>query len=220
MIVSYAHECAGLQSSEHNLVYFPILKNAHTWAEKFFSTNFNMNTEIRKTTENSSVVLKDKVVLVILRDPLLRWLTGATQYFIDSKSVKLLDDPTFQNTIKDVVRFDDHTSVQLLNLMGVDIDKAVFFNCNPQLEENINLFSKFWFGKDTVSVGSHQVMTDNPNKIVIYNKLKNIAKNDSNLLKQIQSFYAMDYKLISTVSDRFFDKNTMEYYNTLRKMYD
>lgn len=220
MIINYSHECVGLQSSEHNLIYFPILKNAHTWAEKFVSANFNMNIEVHKNTENYETVLKDKVVLVILRDPLLRWLSAVTQYFIESDTVQLLDNTVYQQSIKDIICFDDHSNIQVLNLLGINTDNCVFFRCDDQLEENMNLFSKFWFNKETVSVGKHQVMIDNPDKVVIFNKLKNIARNDVELLKRIREFYAMDYKLISSFGDRFIDKKVPVYYNMLKEKYD
>ena len=220
MIVTYSNECDVFQSSEHNLVYIPILKNAHTWAEKFISKNFDMNFSLRKTNKNYESLLKDKITIVILRDPWLRWLSGITQYFIHSESVNFLDDSVFQKTIKDVICFDEHTTLQLPNLIGVDKNNAVFFKCDRNLESNMNLFSKFWFNKEAVSVGTHQVMNENPDKVKIYNKIKEIVKNDNELHERIQHYYAMDYGLISDVSHRFFDNKTIAYYNTLKAKYD
>jgi len=220
VIITYPTDYSGFQSSENNLVYFPIPKNAHTWAEKFFAQNFSMDKVIQKTTENSEIVLKDTINIVILRDPLLRWLSGITQYLIDSPTIDLLDDKLFQTAITDALCFDDHTGLQIVNLLGIDTERAVFFNCDKNLEENMNTFSKFWFNKETVSVGSHQVMTENPEKVAIYNKIKTIARNDSELLKRIQHFYAPDYGLFNKVKSRFFDKNIPECYNRMKEIYD
>lgn len=218
MIVTYPTRYGGLQSDDHNLVYFPINKNAHTWAEKFFKQNFSMDKEIIKTTENADTILQNKINIVILRDPLLRWLSGITQYLIDSTTIELLDNSIFQQALKDVVCFDNHTGLQIVQLLGIDTEHTVFFNCDKQLEENMYEFSRIWFEKESVSVGQHQVLAQNPNKVIIYNKIKNIVRNDSLLIKRIRDFYAPDYNLFSMV--RFFNKQSINYYKNMKEIYD
>jgi len=217
MIITYPTQYGGFESDDHNLVYFPINKNAHTWAEKFFEKNFNMDKKIIKTTENSESILKDKISIVILRDPLLRWLSGITQYLIDSPTLELLDNSLFQQAIKDALCFDNHTGLQIVNLLGIDTDKTIFFNCDKHLEDNMYEFSRLWFGKISVSVGQHQVLTQNPDKVIIYNKIKEIVKNDSLLIKRIRDFYAPDYKIFSEV--KFFNQQNISFYKNLKEVY-
>jgi len=202
----------GKYSAEYNLIYVPILKNAHTWGEKFFSHNLSCNEDVYISKDNAELY-KDKKFAVILRDPVDRRISALAQYLVEfDNNVELLDDPLIKKLISDGLVFDRHAGSQRYDLIGLDETRTVFFMCDDNLEKNVNLFSLAFFKKPTESVGELNRYTDNLNKQLLYTKIKNMVFQDSVLLEKIKQYYVMDYTIISQAKNRIVNR-TIDKFN-------
>jgi len=201
----------GKYSAEYNLIYVPILKNAHTWGEKFFSHNLSCNENVYISKDNAKLY-KDKKFAVILRDPVDRWISALAQYLVEfDNNVELLDDPLIKKLITDGLVFDRHAVPQRYDLIGLDENRTVFFMCDDNLEKNVNLLSLAFFKKPTESVGELNRYTDNLNKQLLYTKIKNMVFQDPVLLEKIKQYYVMDYTIIAQAKNRIVN-GTMDKY--------
>lgn len=201
-MIEYQYSLHGIHSSENNLIYIPILKNAHMWGEKFFSHNFDCNETIYITPVNVELY-KDKKFVVILRDPIDRWIAAMSQYLVEfDNPVELLDNVLIKKLITDGINFDVHARPQRYDLIGLDEKRTVFFMCDEKLENNVNLFSSLAFKKPTEYVGEHNRNNQNPAKTILYPKIKNMVEQNTILHNRLKEFYSIDYTLIEEVKGR------------------
>lgn len=206
-MIEYQYRLYGISSNEHNLIYIPLLKNAHSWGEKFFSHNFGCNEDVY-IGPNNIELYKDKRFAVILRDPIDRWISAITQYLVDlNTNVEVLDDPFIYKLIKDGVMFDDHARPQRYDVIGLDDRRTAFFMCDDKLEFNLNIFSLALFNKRVKPVGEINRHYNNSAKKLLYPKIKNIVEQDKVLMDKLKTFYDMDYVLIEQLGHRFVNKS-------------
>jgi hypothetical protein len=198
----YEYRLHGIHSSENNLIYIPILKNAHSWGEKFFSHNFNCNETVHITQYNKELY-KDKRFVVILRDPIDRWVSAMAQYLVEFDNPdELLDNVLIKKLITDGINFDRHSKPQRYDLIGLDIKKTVVFMCNDELENNLSLFSSLAFKKPTESIGEHNRNSQNILKKTLYPKIKSMVEQNISLQDRLKEFYYIDYTLITQLQSR------------------
>jgi hypothetical protein len=139
-----------------NYVYVNIPKNASSWMKnnfggwfynfrtnKFFDQNLPENlpsmADMKIILENSN----PPVYVIILRDPIERWLSGAAQPFFEY----LPDDPDFfmnysDDLIFNTIVFDEHTVPQTMFLKNMDLSRVVWFDCTDNLTDQIVAWSK------------------------------------------------------------------------------
>lgn len=84
-------------------------------------------------------------IIVVMRDPYDRWLSGIAEYFGeelgDNEGIfELLDNPLALEVIADRVAFDDHTESQLWFLQNVPLEKCVFFRQEQGLNYKISKY--------------------------------------------------------------------------------
>ena len=84
-------------------------------------------------------------IIVVMRDPYDRWLSGIAEYFgeelHDNEGIfELLDNPLALELIANKVAFDDHTESQLWFLQNVPLDKCVFFRQEQGLNYKISKY--------------------------------------------------------------------------------
>lgn len=216
-MIDFLSRLDGIYSNEYNLIYIPVLKNAHSWGKQFFSHNFNCNEKVYIGSENINLY-KDKKFVVILRDPIERWISAVTQYLLNfDNPVEMLDNPVIFKLITDGIVLDVHAIPQRHDLIGLDDSKTIFFMCDENLERNVNLFSLAFYKKPTESVGNYNRHIDNEQKTFLYPKIKNMVLQDSTLLNKLKEFYLMDYALIAHVKSRTINGSINKF--TFRDMY-
>jgi hypothetical protein len=210
-MIEYQYRLHGIHSSENNLIYIPILKNAHMWGEKFFSHNFGCNETVYISADNIELY-KDKKFIVILRDPIDRWISAMAQYLVEFDNPDdLLDNVLIKKLITDGINFDAHSRPQLYDLIGLDIKKTVVFMCNDELENNVSLFSSVVFKKPTESIGEHNRNSESILKKTLYPKIKNMVEQNISLQNKLKTFYSIDYTLIKQLQSRIIDSHTNKY---------
>lgn len=228
--LQYAYRHGVLRSNDNNLIYVPILKNAHTWAENVLGVNFGCT--ISDLRGNSGLVKKyglflskekgcinytNSVFLIILREPTSRWISAITQY-LSEKNVDL-DNEVQYDLIRDGLIFDNHARPQYIDLLDINLFNSVIFECNDNLQVNLNNFSKFWFNKPLEYMPPLNQYTEHDKKKMIYNKIKNHVNNDQQLKNRLKHIYGSDYNLYDTCHkmNMFFNDKIPDYVCALRQ---
>jgi hypothetical protein len=214
----YRGECFLQQNCGNNYIYVNIPKNASSWAKIQFSG--------RPHNYISDPI--DATFIVLLRDPVSRWISGAAQVFVGCST----ENPNFFlnigfNAIFDHIVFDEHTALQTMFLDKINYDQTVWFNCDSTLPKNWKSWASDRF--DPVTKRSEQDTNKNPynisalgqaNKFVewpdgtqqivtgwtqqqIIDTLTDHLNTCPMHLEQLKNFYKKDYELIQSI--RFYD---------------
>jgi hypothetical protein len=197
-------------------VYVNIPKNASSWLkDQIDGTLFNYVTDS----------IPDSTYIIVLRDPIERWISGAAQSFIGCSTE---DDYFFLNigfnAIFDQILFDEHTAPQKAFLKDINFENVVWFRCDENLDTNWNNWAKDkittatvhngrWHNEDNPYNVSSKGLTPNqfPSQ---QDKSKNVAgwtqQRITNVLRehlntcpkhveQLKWYYRKCYKLINSV---------------------
>lgn len=178
--------------SEFMYVYIP--KNASSWTKpnlKDFGWEFyNYHTDFLP-----------KHALVVLRDPVERWLSGIAEYFT-------LYHPTFPpcdwthstlDLVFDRVCFDDHTEHQISFLHGLDTDNCTFFLADKDYRCNFSRWVTENYNENKYDKYDYQHVSEDSRE---RRQFKAIFRNtilNSKYLDKIKNYYAEDYALINSV---------------------
>jgi hypothetical protein len=147
--------------------------------------------------------------IVILRDPVERWITGIAQHITTNilgenfgsthyleQSNELVDRLIF-----DQIVFDDHTEQQSWFLEPFDLKDGVFFYCDANLNQNLDSYFDYKFkfaNRPYVNTSASQF--DNQNLVAYFKKL---VYNNKTYYNRIKSYFLRDYDLINSVN--FYD---------------
>ena len=185
-----------MSHQESNLMYVYIPKNASSWTKpnlldwgwEFYNYH----------TDN----LYNKHALVVLRDPINRWLSGIAEYFYlkhrDFDSIQI--NRHFLDLIFDRVAFDDHTESQILFLQNLDLDKCTFFWCDTEYRNNFSHYLKSINMPNKYYNYEYQHVTENEPVRSKFKKIfKHALENNSKYKQQLEWYFAKDYKLINSV---------------------
>lgn len=178
-----------------DLMYVNIPKNATSWTKvalishQWECYNYHLDN------------LYHKKPLVVLRDPIDRWVSGIAEFFYLYH--RDLSTDSFNSTVCDIifdkVAFDDHTERQTYFLEGLDPENCVYFMFDNNYQP---LFSQFLSGH-----GISNTFTDIEKKHVsdlepVRRNFKKFFKDkltEPNYLNQIKSYFEPDYQLIDSV---------------------
>jgi hypothetical protein len=145
--------------------------------------------------------LSDKTALILLRDPVDRWISGIGEYvslYHKRFDVKLCNDQMI-DWIFDRVAFDDHTERQSMFINGIDQDRAVFFWCDQNLSKN---FTKFLYESDLINDTFVMPQQENvgdqiPLRSQVQDYFQTLIQQRPKLEQKLKSYYAQDYDLIA-----------------------
>jgi|688.fasta_scaffold574623_1 hypothetical protein len=140
----------------------------HTYSECHWNENIqniyvpipkNASTNIRAAIKNSdfqSIVFLDKMqqlkpqsTVVVLRDPIDRWISGITTYLnlyvIKKNNVlnflkEIKKDKNFLDLLFEKITFDDHTEKQIYFLQPFDKSQCTFFYIDDKIEFRLTQF--------------------------------------------------------------------------------
>jgi hypothetical protein len=144
--------------------------------------------------------------IVILRDPIERWITGIAQHITSNVlgenfgSTHYLEqnNELVNRLIFDQVVFDDHTEQQSWFLEPFDLKDAVFFYCDANLNRNLDSYFANRFqlmNKPYVNTSASQF--DNSNLVKHF---KTLVYNNKTYYNRIKSYFLRDYDLINSVN--------------------
>lgn len=168
-------------------------------------------------TVSSSITLKKglqakKKYLVILRDPISRWITGFAQAFWGW-------DPThpnyYANLLPDLwfkqIHFDDHTRRQIDFLQGLDHESTTWFDCSQNLVQNVRDWMKGRFDHEirdldddqdngyNVAARGRQWPTNGITQQQIIDRVKTVIDQNPSYIQRLREFYQPDFDLRSRV---------------------
>lgn len=179
-----------------NLMYVNIPKNASTWTKNMLSSLgwgiYNYHSDKNYT----------KQAMIVLRDPVDRWLTGIAEYFSlyhPSVTTELLT-PFSLDLIFDRVGFDDHTEQQIYFIEGLDLNNCVFFKCDQSYRQNFtNFLTSNGIAGDWTTEKYQYSIDENPRKVELKNFFKKQIDQYPRYLNQLKNYFKNDYKLIESV---------------------
>lgn len=194
-------ECRSINNLD--LVYVNIPKNASTWTKTQLATlgaqedNYFINTELAK-----------KPMLVMLREPIERWISGISWYMtlhhaslVDLCEQNIDVKNTVLSMIKSKVSFDPHTAPQSNFLQGINFSNTTFIRVKHNNDDYCNTFSKFF--KEELGIEnsfdqspSQHVAIGNPIQLRWVNFFQSALDSDLNM--KLHRYYRSDITLFNS----------------------
>jgi hypothetical protein len=182
-----------------NLCYIPIPKNSSCYTVDLLTRN-------GWTASNFLTAdLTDKKFVVLLRDPIDRWITGIAQYFcsvvVDNEYATEEIERDFNELVKriifDQVIFDDHTETQLYFIKSIPLAQCTFFDSSTDLAETLK---KYLVSENQNLNTEYELFRNASNDNIVHPNLVKLFKNwvetDKNLVDRLTYVYADDFELI------------------------
>jgi hypothetical protein len=182
-------------------MYLPILKNAHSWATSLLETNLQFVNQNIFSREYPQLVK----FIVILRDPIERWVSGAAEYlskYDPDVCREIVNNDNFMKLLCDIGRLDLHTNRQLDVLYDIDIKQCVFFKCDSTLESTMYHFIKTVAKRDSVIPSNHYNMIEEgteSKKIVYYALTERLQ--DKEYFDRVNNYLSPDIQLLEYVTE-------------------
>lgn len=178
-----------------DLIYINIPKNASSWTKPNLT---ELGWEFYNYIDDN---LLHKHAIIVLRDPIERWLSGICEYFtLYHPDADLNNAGTaFWELLVDRVTFDDHTEKQIFFIDGVNLNNATFFYCNEFYRMYIQQFLRD-HGFDNSY--SHYKFKHTTEESDIRKKFKSYFEpllQNEKYKNHIKKHFAKDYDLINTV---------------------
>jgi len=186
----FGYKKFGTCFSDHlKFTYVPIPKNASSYVtSKLLTLGWQEN-----NFSDNATAFENSKFLVILRDPIDRWLSGINQYFLlYHKDLKQLSEDAL-DLISTKIVFDDHTEKQIYYCNNLNLDQTVFFKFGPNLNASLTDFlSKYYC--NTV----FDYTTKNSYVTTIQHQFR--KRLDTGMQDKLYRFYWQDYELINKVT--------------------
>lgn len=196
----------------NGLMYVNIPKNASCWAVHHFMPADPYNYYDQGVDPNHHVCL------VILRDPVSRWISGMGQFLVGHRpNSPWYIDTTNWDRVLDRMVFDDHTQAQSDFIANIPQDRIVWFRCDSMLPTNfVDFLSSYNIKIDllpesndcdnifniTKKVPSKLIEKNNfqapPQQEVVDKIVKKLEQNPQ-YVERIKQFYQDDFNLYNTV---------------------
>lgn len=184
---------------DSDLMYVNIPKNASSW------TKPNLQDLGWITYNYHHDHMYHKHALIVLRDPVERWLSGICEYFTlyhRDADVTQINQLTI-DLIIDQVTFDDHTERQVYFVEGLDPKRCTFFNCDSDYRLYFGQFLKNQGIDNKYHKYNYQHTTENREDGDMtrsnYKKIFQPLLENSKYLERIKSHYKKDYELINSI---------------------
>jgi hypothetical protein len=218
--------CIIRDNPSRSLVYVNIPKNASSWT-KHHTPGFLFNYRTQKFYKDIPTKfdvskwaehLQNVQYVVILREPINRWVTGLAQYLQgwDSEHAMHINNVDWAY-IFDTVVFDSHTRPQCDFIKGIDHSKIIWLRCDDTLANNFGKMMEQFTGtpfnlttedQDPTNVfhitkkiklrGTELFTTKLQQNIV--DRINEKLSSNPNYLNRLQSFYKEDFELFETVN--------------------
>ena len=185
-----------------NLVYIPIPKNSSSYIGQLLLKN-NWNIGNFLTTD-----LTNKQLIILLRDPVDRWISGMAEYLCSSllKNGRTSDDiiKNWNNIVQDLVFdrviFDDHTEKQVYFIQSIPIENCVFFNSTKQPEQAVKQYLTMQNLDLNIDIVIDRNQTQgNKYKEPLVNFLRDQLAQNPSLTNKLMNTYREDYTLWNVI---------------------
>jgi len=223
-----------LVAPNKNYSFVPIPKNASTFFGNFLSTILNW--------EEREYNIQIKTVIVFVRDPLERWYTGITEYFLRQNKSFRFENTNILELFQNKLVFDEHTLPQVNFLDKLDTENIFFLKIDNNIDDNFIHLLQHELGysfnkKDLKTNDIEENYFNYRNFLFEIPTSKNILKNNLWFkFSEKNMYYFPDYFKKSTISlnssneqpikveNINFLKNTLEanpeYIDKIKKIYE
>lgn len=144
---------------------------------------------------HSETLVNSSETLIVLRDPVERWVSGITQYLYNSNQINMSVDQVF-----DKITFDDHTDLQTYFLQGVDLKSATFMMVNDNLRANLNDWIVERGYRTNVDIAIQYNASADDDRITTKDYYANLLERHQELVLKLKEHFAKDYELINSVN--------------------
>ena len=186
-----------------DFVYVPIPKNSSSYIGQMLLKN-GWQVDNFLTTD-----LSKKKIIVLLRNPTDRWLSGMAQYLCSTllKNGRTSSDiinnwnTVTQDLIFDRVIFDDHTEKQVYFINSIPRENCIFFDSDKQPEQVMKnyLASQSIDLNTDINLDRNQTQ-GNEHKEILVNFLRSQIIENSNLADKLTNTYQEDLKLWKSIT--------------------
>lgn len=192
------------------LIYVNIPKNASSWISLQFNQGINHDAE--NINYYDIVDLTQCQFIVILRDPLDRWISGMTQMIYTEPATDLdgvtnnMNINTFDwKLVMEKIEYDNHTQKQVDFIYGIPHDQIVWLNFDSQLKDNfINLMLSYGCDIEIKKSDKDNITPKHSAKHSVMDKIVSKLDQHPEYRQKIIDHYHEDYALINLV--KFYKK--------------
>jgi len=142
---------------------------------------------------HSETLVKCDENLIVLRDPIDRWVSGIAQYLYNTKQDLSIDE------VFDKITFDDHTDLQTYFLTGVDLSRATFMLVNDSLRSNLSSWMITREYLTDVNIAYAYNATHSDDRAIIKIKYNNLIAENPEYMLKLKEHFKTDYALIDRV---------------------
>ena len=181
-----------------NLVYIPIPKNSSSYIGQLLLKNgWGIGNFL--TTD-----LSNKKIIVLLRNPNDRWVSGMAEYLCSSllkngrTSADIIKNwnGIVQDLVFDQVIFDDHTEKQVYFIQSIPRENCVFFNSAKQPEQAVKQYLTIQGIDLNTDIELDRNQTQgNKYKKTLVDFLRNQLVKNPTLITRLMNIYQEDYLL-------------------------
>ena len=188
-------EC--MSKSDSDLMYINIPKNASSWTKpnlkdwgwEFY--NYHLDN------------LYHKKALVVLRDPVDRWLSGIAEYlYLYHRNLHIENvSGDFLDLVFERIAFDDHTESQILFLQNLDYKNCIFFQFDYLYREKFSNFLNTHGMPNRYFNYEYQHTTNQSvERKQFRSYFERVLQNNKNYHSKIKNYFAKDYNLLNEVN--------------------
>jgi hypothetical protein len=182
-----------MSRSDIDIMYVNIPKNASSW------TKPNLQDWGWEFYNYRSDGL-NKTALVVLRDPVDRWLSGIAEYLTLYHNTMQVPFKETEELIFDRITFDDHTERQVKFIEGLDTDNCIFMWCDDKYRSNFSNYIAARLGQNKYHKYDYQHVSEHsPDRSRFKKIFKQLINNEPKYLNHIKQHFAQDYRLIEQV---------------------
>ena len=168
---------------KHSYLHIPV--NSSCWGKTTF-TNFGFT-----WGEAKNLIDPDYKIIVFLRDPIDRWLSGLSTWLTarlpqHTSLFHVRDNCALLDVLFDVVHLDEHTQRQQFFLQNLNVDQMKFFMVNDSLSISVTDYLNKKFNKKIEPFPAENATTLEGGKLIPKQYFKQVLESNSKYLEKIK----------------------------------
>ena len=190
-----------------NYIFIPIPKNASSYTKRIWKLQCGMTTKVPDNFITDPIQLSKKKI-VVLREPYERYISGLLEYLYRAQIFGQIscDQVDFDDLFK-TFAFDEHTSLQVQFLEGIDTDTCIFLKFGSSysndlmhlIQDKLHRNQKFQFPGEEFTGRRYDETSSAPEKVAMLDKLTEYLDNHEEVGLSLKEYLIPDYNLFNSV---------------------